>query len=81
MPDQKKEREGRDVLITGGGDWYDASAELLWVPTGVDIEAEKQKRAAWLWNPATRSEPFLTLVGWLRKNCGATDSEVEVVDD
>ena len=47
MPDQKKEREGRDVLITGGGDWYDASAD----------------------------------VGWLKKNCGATDSDVEVFDD
>lgn len=78
MPEPIEGKKGRDVLITSGG--YDASAEMLWVPDGVDLEVERKKYRAWLHDPATRSKPFLTLVGWLKKNCGATDSDVEVCD-
>lgn len=77
------------TAIHGGGDWYDASADYLVLPEGMDIEAEAIKRKAWyeeVYLKSLRDEEsgvrYLTLYDWLKQN-GARDplpDELSVFD-
>ena len=61
------------ALITGGGDWYDASAALLAVPEGRDFDADVKAY------PGYR-ECKLFLVGWLKERGYEEPTEDEVVE-
>jgi hypothetical protein len=62
------------IAIHSGGDWYDASADYLVLPEGVNLDEERH-----LWQRNCRG---MTFTEWLMK-LGArnvTDDELEVVD-
>ncbi len=85
--------ETRTVQICGGGDWHDASVELLQVPVGVAIEEERAARRLWFdeeYIPALRAlrrgqkrtVEYMSLSDWLIQRCGAAwDETVEQVKD
>jgi len=74
------------TAIHDGGDWYDASADYLILPAGIDFATEKQKWQKWYkteFCPAwQRGEGpvYLNIVDWL-KALGArepTDEELTI---
>ncbi len=74
----------KKVSIESGGDWNDASYDLLDIPTAVDLDKEKEKHDLWYKNeyvPHLKTEtqiPYLDFTEWLIKNCGAKhDEDVE----
>ncbi len=69
----------KDVLITGGGDWNDASAEMLAVNDDLDMKLANKEYRAWFQDgrQANPKFPYLSFVEWLRKFRGAQDSQVE----
>lgn len=85
----------RQVLIRSGGDWYDASADVLTVPVTIDIAAERKAWQHWYeteYDPACKahndapqkSKPkcpkFITFIEWLKLR-GCTDGTIEEFDD
>ena len=77
------------TAIHGGGDWYDASADYLILPEGMEFEAEKAAREKWYrdeYLPAMRrgeKPEYVSMVDWLRKR-GAVepaDDQLTVVND
>lgn len=85
----------RPVLITGGGDWCDASADLLEIPIDVNLTAEHAAWRQWYdteYHPAVKlrdaapahAKPpcpkYIHFLDWLR-NRGATDSNIETFED
>ena len=82
----------KQVAITGGGDWADASVEHLAVPDNLDVAAEYRKYRHWISNiyskqppgphypPDAPHIPYQTFTDWLRKLPGVTESSVEVFD-
>lgn len=87
--------ETRTVLITAGSDWADASADLLDVPLGMDLAAQKVEWRKWYqeeycsyfpslkkWNGFEWiSQPkYISFPQWLKQH-GAVDSECEQFED
>jgi hypothetical protein len=77
------------TAIHGGGDWYDASAEYLVLPDGMDIKAEASAWRVWYdteYCPALRANKrpeYVTLYEWLKRK-GARDpgdDELQGFDD
>jgi hypothetical protein len=71
----------KTVAIMGGGDWYDASVDLLDLPYDLDLEDENKNHRHWYDNeycPALRSgnKPrYLSFPEWLIERCGAKKNE------
>lgn len=71
------------VAIMGGGDWVDASVDLVNLPESVnlteaDSEYQQWKKENWSNGNYTGYEgKFLGFAEWLRVFKGATDSDVE----
>jgi hypothetical protein len=72
--------------LCDGGDWFDASAELLSVPCEVDIDAEMGRHRQWYdeeYLPAMRRGekiPYESIGDWLQKRCNAKpDTSIEEV--
>ena len=75
-------RGERLVCITGGGDWYDASVDLLSVPASMDMEAESKAHSNWFRNRG--DAPYLSFSEWLKLQRGARDAtagEIEVFQE
>ena len=77
------------TAIHSGGDWYDASAEYLILPSGMNIEAQSAAWRVWYRNvycPALHPRSgveFVTLVQWLKRAGAVAPSpdELEIFDD
>ena len=74
----------RIVALMGGGDWYDASVDLVVVLADVSLPAEKEQYERWLrdeYTPALHRKEnplYMDFGEWLRARCGARDAhEVE----
>ena len=73
----------RTVLICGGGDWADASADLLDIPDTVTIPLEQLYQGYQIWWRQARVErtPDKTFPEWLKSEFGAQDSACEQIHD
>lgn len=77
------------TAIHGGGDWYDASADYLILPDGMDFATEKAACEKWYreeYCPALRrgeKPEYVSMVDWLRKRgaVSPTDDQLQVVSD
>jgi hypothetical protein len=73
------------TAIHGGGDWYDASAEYLILPDGMDFEEELKLRNVWyneeyVIGYRLGHKPYYTdIVEWL-KNKGAVEPSEDQLD-
>ena len=71
----------KPVLITGGMDWTDASADLIEVPGELDMAVAKNDYEMWLRTLNDRRKEYLTFIDWLKAHRGATDSTIETFED
>lgn len=80
------------IAILGGGDWNDASVDLMALPDGMNLETEKnewlkwrqkwrEERDEWYKNPVGKPSDYVTLSEWLERKGAreATEDEVEEV--
>ena len=71
----------RDIAICGGGDWFDASVDMIRLPEHVDIEQANKEYRKWLkevyWPRGNQKIKFVTFVQWLRDEYDAEDSDIE----
>ena len=74
--EDEERAERRDVLILGGGDWADASAELLNVPANLDLDLAHKEYRQW-YSTYKVGDKYFNFTEWLRENKNATDSSVE----
>lgn len=72
------------TAIHGGGDWYDASAEYLILPEGMDFAQEKAAREKWYreeYCPALRrgeKPEYVSMCDWLRKRGAVEPTEAQL---
>lgn len=73
------------TAIHSGGDWYDASADYLVLPPGIDYAVEEQNWQKWYkeYDLARRrgcNPVYLTLIEWLEQlgARGPTDEELTI---
>ena len=70
------------LAIIGGGDWYDASFDLLNLPDDVDLRTVEDEYKQWKkenWSPGNyigHEGKYINFPEWLRVFKGATDSDV-----
>ena len=79
------------VVFKSGGDWADASVEVLKVPLAVDLSDERKKYREWYskvylsrMHSKERPNPYYSFTTWLSKFCKATEpteAEIEVIDE
>ena len=71
----------KSVAIYSGGDWADASCEIIDIDSAIDVKEKKQEYEKWynyVYIPAYRrgeKPKYLSFVGWLKHFCGAKESE------
>jgi hypothetical protein len=76
----------KPILILGGGDWCDASADILDVPDNANLEELKLEYAKWYndWaNQLMKNEDYLSFKDWLikKKDCKENESIETIRDD
>lgn len=73
----------RIVSIESGGDWNDASYDLLEIPNGTDLLKAKKEYDHWYKNEylPEMKIPFLGFSEWLIKNGGARVFKVEIFNE
>ena len=70
----------RIIVITGGGDWADASVDIIRLPVGFSMDDVQAARDAWYENeylPAYRAgghPQYESLVSFAEMRFGATDA-------
>lgn len=70
------------IAIMGGGDWADASCDLLNLPDDIDITLAEEQYRKWKkenWSPGNYTGykgRYLNFAEWLRIFEDATDSDV-----
>ena len=71
-------KDKKIVAIMGGGDWYDASVDILEVPKDMNLQREHELYEVWYKEKYCGSthEEFMTFPQWLKKK-GAKEAEVE----
>lgn len=69
----------RQVIITSGDDWNNASFKAMNVPYRLDLEKALQEYRLW-WKEKPK-EDFLTFPQWLMKNYEAIDADVEIFEE
>jgi len=77
------------TAIHGGGDWYDASADYLILPDGMDFEKERAAYEQWhrdvFRGAYERGEhvAYLSLFDWLTQRGAVepTEDQLEIVGD
>ena len=73
------------TAMHSGGDWYDASAEYLILPDGLDVAATELKWQHWYnteYKGRLDETKYVSLIDWL-KALGArepTDDELEIYE-
>jgi len=74
------------TAIHSGGDWYDASADYLVLPEGMDFEMERKQWQVWLaeryhtgLEAGTKKPPYLNLVQWLLQRGAREPTDDELV--
>ena len=70
------------TAMHGGGDWYDASADYVVLPPGMDIDKEIQLYNHWVRKEYNLSVKYMRLVDWVISRGGRlpTEDELEIVD-
>ncbi len=74
------------IALCGGGDWWDASLDLMAVPEGLDIEQEKIAWRAWYKNEygprlLDRPQPeYVSFPKWLESK-GARDATKDEIEE
>lgn len=71
----------KPVLITGGSDWTDASAELIEVPADLKMADAHFDYQNWQRTLTDRPKQYLTFREWLKAHRGATDSNIETFEE
>lgn len=71
----------KPVLITGGSDWTDASADLIEVPDDMDMAVANNDYLAWLRTLTDRQSQYLTFCDWLKAHRGARRSDIETFEE
>lgn len=73
----------RRVALRRGGDWADASVDLLDVPDGVDLNAECVAWNRWYEQEyldqstdeqGQNTVPYIDFICWLKTRCGVVDN-------
>ena len=75
------------IAVHSGCDWYDASADYVTIPDGMNIDDEKKKYDSWYRNKyckdSWRKREYYTFTEWLIKNSEAREpssEELEIFD-
>lgn len=77
------------IALRGGGDWSDASLDLLSIPDGMDLEKEKSDWHAWYegycdewrtWYEVDGDKPsYIPFADWLKQR-GARDAREDEIE-
>lgn len=71
----------KPVLITGGSDWTDASADLIEVPDDLNMTIAHIDYQNWLRTLTDRKGEYLMFRDWLKSHRGAIDSKIETFEE